>query len=179
VVDRPHVSVIGVYYNTSQRENFGSLPLIHLGQLSLAVTDPGLVSVIIKNGKTGWERVFFVSPGQVGLLSDVPEAGDYEIHVEGTVELSGQYCYNGKSRFEVGTGDAFFPDAIHLCTVNANVSVGLIVGLVVAGVAVVAGVIVGIVLWRRGFCRSCVHRGEKTVELLKEGPISYDPEKLL
>jgi hypothetical protein len=164
----PNLSFTGSYSSASQRENFGTLPVLHLKSL----LNETMFLLEVRSMKTGWTHSSIVMFPQVGWFAAVPEVGDYEVYVN-----SLQYCHAGQSTFHVGSGDAFFADSLEECKDDAEVA--LIVGLVFAGIAGLAGIGAAIFFWKTGACRKRGAKDERTVALLKEEHASYDEPVLL
>jgi hypothetical protein len=162
------LSLIGTYYTPSQQNNFGALPVLHLG----APSNASVYVLEVRNSKTGWLHEDIIFAPQKGWLAAVPTAGDYEVYID-----SFQYCHKENPVFRVGAGESFFPDLLAPCRDDPKIA--LIVGLVFAGIAAAVGIGVGIYFCKTGACGKCKVKTKPSGALLKDGVITYDAAVLL
>jgi hypothetical protein len=145
---------IGQYQTKSTKDSFGTLSMLHLGQITmpsrevyrLTVREHGSTMVLrtIQYSAAGFEGIIFsIAPGTYEVLVDDPE---------------GHLCHKKNTVFEVPSGAESFYDDVTLCTTGDGLSTAATVGITVVAVLVACGI---------GATVYCVVRRKKTVPIVE------------
>jgi hypothetical protein len=144
-LDLHFVGVLGMYRMKSERDAFGSMPILHFGDINFTFNKSA--ELVISDAVADY-ALTLPGPTVKGIVLSLERAGEYKVALDGQTMCHGR---GNEARFVVGDGESYF-DSISVCRAD-KAETGKLSGAQVALICVAAclaivGTVILVVLCR-------------------------------
>jgi hypothetical protein len=144
-LDLHFVGVSGIYRMKSERDAFGSMPILHFGNINFTFNNSA--ELVISDTVADY-ALTLPGPTVKGIVLSLGRAGEYKVALNGRTMCHGR---GDEAKFLVGDGESYF-DSISVCKVDqagaAGLSAGEIAVICVAVCLTAVGAVILVILCR-------------------------------